>query len=60
MGNGALASIDAGRADPSQRSMVNAGRICGIIGTILMVLYIVGYGIELATGMAGHRFGSYY
>jgi hypothetical protein len=38
MGNNA---INAG-VDESQRGTVNAGRICGIIGTVFMVLSIVG------------------
>jgi hypothetical protein len=38
MGNGDLKQMDAGTMDPSGRSITNAGRICGIIGTILMVL----------------------
>jgi hypothetical protein len=41
MGNGDLKEIDAGAMDPSGRSNTNAGRICGIIGTILMVLQVL-------------------
>ncbi|HEV2393405.1 MAG TPA: DUF4190 domain-containing protein [Verrucomicrobiae bacterium] len=47
MGNGDLKQIDAGTMDPSGRSLTNAGRICGIIGTILFILQLV-IGIPLA------------
>jgi hypothetical protein len=38
MGNRDLKEIDAGTMDPSGRSTTNAGRICGMIGTILLIL----------------------
>jgi len=38
MGNGDLKQIDAGAMDPSGRSNTNAGRICGMIATILLIL----------------------
>lgn len=38
MGNNALAS---GTVDPSQTGQVTAGRICGMVGTGLMVLGII-------------------
>jgi len=38
MGNGDLKQMDAGTMDPTGRSVTNAGRICGIIGTILLEL----------------------
>ncbi|MBI5819780.1 MAG: DUF4190 domain-containing protein [Verrucomicrobia bacterium] len=41
MGNGDLKQMDAGTMDPSGRSNTNAGRICGIIGTVLLILGIV-------------------
>ena len=50
MGNKALAEIDSGAGDPSQRGLVNAGRICGIVGTVLIV---VGCGIGFLSGLAG-------
>jgi hypothetical protein len=46
MGGKDLQEIEAGRMDPEGRSLTNAGRICGIIGTILgglEVLCCVGY-----------------
>jgi hypothetical protein len=38
MGNNDLAEMRAGRMDPEGEGLTNAGRICGIIGTILMVV----------------------
>ena len=40
MGNNALPT-----ASPDQRGQVNAGRICGIVGTILLVIYIIVYAV---------------
>lgn len=40
MGNSALKDIDAGLADPSERSMVVAGKILGIVATILAALLV--------------------
>jgi len=45
MGNGDLKQIDAGTMDASGRGMTNAGRICGMIATILL-------GISLLVGIA--------
>lgn len=41
MGNGDLKQMDAGTMDPSGRSNTNAGRICGIIGTVLLIISVV-------------------
>ena len=41
MGNCDLAEMTAGTMDPSGRSTTSAGRICGIIGTILLILGVV-------------------
>lgn len=41
MGNKALAEIDANPSMFSNRSTVNAGRICGIISTVFLVLGII-------------------
>lgn len=41
MGNNELAGIDAGRRPPENRGTANAGRILGIIGTVLLALGIV-------------------
>ena len=38
MGNKEIAAIDAGRRPPENRGTANAGRILGIIGTVLLAL----------------------
>ena len=42
MGNQDLQEMDAGYMDPSGRDMTNAGRICGIISTALLILSVFG------------------
>ena len=42
MGNTELGRIDRGEADPSARGSAVAGRICGMIASILMIVGIVG------------------
>jgi len=42
MGSGDLKEMDAGLIDPAGRSMTQAGKICGIISTILFCLALVG------------------
>ena len=42
MGNNELKAIDAGRRPPENRGTANAGKILGIIGTVLLGLAIVG------------------
>ena len=41
MGNNELAAIDAGRRAPENRGTANAGRILGIISTVLLALGIL-------------------
>ncbi|MCX6901913.1 MAG: DUF4190 domain-containing protein [Verrucomicrobia bacterium] len=41
MGNTDLKEIDAGRMDPVGRGTTNAGRICGIIGTVLTAIGVI-------------------
>lgn len=41
MGNKELAAIDSGRRPPENRSTANAGRILGIVGTVLLGVGIV-------------------
>lgn len=41
MGNNDLRKIDAGRMDPSGRGLTHAGKICGMVGTILAIVAIV-------------------
>lgn len=38
MGSGDLKQMDAGAMDPTGRSVTNAGKICGMIATILLAL----------------------
>jgi hypothetical protein len=38
MGNNELAAIDAGRRAPENRGTANAGRILGIISTVLLAI----------------------
>jgi hypothetical protein len=51
MGNNELQAIDAGRRPPENRSNANAGRILGIIATVLLGLGIVF--LILVLGVAG-------
>ncbi len=53
MGNGDLKQIDAGAMDPNGRSMTNAGRICGMIATILLAVGILVGIALLALGIVG-------
>ena len=41
LGSGDLKQMDAGLMDPAGRSNTQAGRICGIIGTVLLILGVV-------------------
>jgi hypothetical protein len=53
MGSNDLKEMDAGTMDPTGRGTTNAGKICGIIGTILMVLGLIfGLIFVLFFGMA--------
>lgn len=36
-----LAAIDRGELDPRGRGTVTAGRVCGIIGTVLMIVQLI-------------------
>lgn len=59
MGHSDLKQMDAGQMDPSGRSLTNAGRICGIIATALLILgIIVGllfFGFGIMAGLAAHH-----
>jgi hypothetical protein len=44
MGNTSLKAINQGLANPMERSMVNGGRICGIVGSVLGALILLFYG----------------
>ncbi len=52
IGNKELQGIDAGRRDPSNRGQANAGKILGIIGTVLMVLAFVAIILLFIVGAA--------
>jgi hypothetical protein len=51
MGNNALAAINAGQGNPSELGTITAGRICGIIGTILSALILIVYVAAFAIGI---------
>jgi hypothetical protein len=53
MGNGDLKDMDAGLMDPEGRSLTQAGKICGIIATILMGLSVLAFVAFLALMMLG-------
>ncbi len=57
MGNGDLKQMDSGAMDPSGRSLTNAGRICGMIATILLGLGILFAIVAVALGFAGVLLG---
>jgi hypothetical protein len=57
MGSGDLKQMDAGAMDPSGRSVTNAGKICGIIATVLLALGIVAFIALFALGMLGAVLG---
>ncbi|HEY0074555.1 MAG TPA: DUF4190 domain-containing protein [Abditibacteriaceae bacterium] len=52
MGNNALAAIDAGRANPTERGNAHIGRILGMIGTGLIVLGLLAYIVLMMVGGA--------
>lgn len=47
LGSRELTAIDTGRRDPTGRSVANAGRILGIIGSVLLVLGFFALGLFL-------------
>lgn len=51
MGKGDLEKIDQGVMDPSGRDLTKAGMICGIIGTVLLVLSLVWFLIVALAGI---------
>ena len=52
MGSGDLKQMDAGTMDPGGRGITNAGKICGIVGTILLIIGVIVFGILFALGFA--------
>jgi hypothetical protein len=55
MGNGAMKTLDTPGVDQTQRSTVNIGRILGIIGTVLMIGYIILYTVAGAAIIGAAR-----
>ena len=51
MGNNELAGIDAGRRPPQNRGTAQAGRILGIISTVLMIIGVVFLFLFLIIGL---------
>jgi hypothetical protein len=50
MGSSDLNSMAAGTMDPSGRSLTNAGRICGMIATILAIVAVAVVIVLMALG----------
>ena len=59
MGAGDLKEMDAGTMDPTGRGNTEAGKICGMIGTILMIIGMVVvasvFMLGLMGAVAGHQ-----
>ena len=57
MGNNGMTLLNSGQGDEAQRGNVNAGRICGIVGTVILVLAFIGGILQFvllgAIGIAG-------
>lgn len=52
MGNRELQAIDAGLRNPDNRGTANAGRIIGIIATVLLVLGLAFFILSLVLGFS--------
>ena len=52
LGAGDLKQIDAGTMDPAGRGVTQAGKICGIIGTILLIIAAIIMAIAFSVGFA--------
>lgn len=50
MGNREVNGIDAGLRDPSNRGLAQAGKYVGMIMTVLMVLFLVGFAVLVVVG----------
>jgi hypothetical protein len=60
MGSRDLREMDAGRMDPEGRGLTQAGKVCGMIGTLILCVGVFFYlvvvvilGVSLAAGAAG-------
>ena len=51
MGSGDLKEMNAGTMDPGGRSLTNAGKICGMIASILTIIGVVILIVVFALGM---------
>ncbi len=51
IGNNEVNAIDAGRRNPSNRGMAQAGKILGIIGTVLLIIGVLIGGFFLIFGL---------
>lgn len=58
MGANDLKEMDAGQMDASGRSLTNAGRICGMIACVLLIVGVVIGGLLFALGVLGSIAGS--
>ena len=56
MGSEDLRRMDMGSMDPAGRDMTNAGKICGIIGLVLLVVPILMFLVMLLIGGASMSF----
>lgn len=52
MGNKAKAEVDASPGRYSNAGNITAGRVCGIIATVILILAVVGYGLLFAVVIA--------
>jgi hypothetical protein len=59
MGNNDLKEMDAGTMDPSGRGQTQAGKICGIIACVFMIIgvifFFVAFGLGVIGSVAGHH-----
>jgi hypothetical protein len=56
MGSKDLKEMDAGTMDPTGRGQTQAGKICGIIATVLFILGVLGFILAMTVfgvGLAG-------
>ena len=52
LGSNDLREMDSGAMDPAGRGTTQAGKICGIIGTILLILSVIMVAIFFMFGLA--------
>ena len=51
MGNGDLKKMAAGQMDPEGEALTKAGKICGIIAVVLIILSIVFFALMMILGI---------